>query len=78
MLGAALGLLKADTNVADGGSQDAKGYSLSLYGSYVPLENAYLDGIVNVGRNDYDSQRQHDRGRHAPPAAPTATSSPSR
>ena len=61
-VGAALGLLKADTNVTDGGSQDAKGYGLSLYGSYVPMENAYLDGIVNVGRNTYDSQRQQSAG----------------
>jgi len=65
VLGAALGLLKADTNIADGGSQDAKGYGLSLYGSYVPVDNAYLDAIVNVGRNTYDSQRQQTTGGFA-------------
>ncbi len=65
VLGAALGLLKADTNVTDGGSQDAKGYGLSLYGSYVPMENAYLDGIVNIGRNTYDSQRRQNAGDYA-------------
>jgi outer membrane autotransporter protein len=65
VLGAALGLLKADTNVADGGSQDAKGYSLSVYGSYVPVESAYIDGIVNVGHNKYDSQRQQTAGGSA-------------
>ena len=57
VLGAALGFLKADTDVANGGTQDAKGYSFSVYGSWVPAENAYVDGIVNVGRNTYDSQR---------------------
>jgi outer membrane autotransporter protein len=62
VLGAAVGFLKADTDVADGGSQDAKGYSLSLYGSWVPAENAYVDGILNFGRNDYDSTRQPAAG----------------
>ena len=66
VLGAALGLLKADTDLYQGqGSQDAKGYSFSLYGSYVPVANAYIDGIVNVGRNSYDSQRLQTVGGFA-------------
>ncbi len=65
VLGAALGLLRADTNVTDGGSQDAKGYSLSLYASYVPVENAYIDAIVNAGRNQYDGQRPLQAGGQA-------------
>ena len=66
VLGAALGLLKADTDLYAGmGSQDAKGYSLSLYGSYVPVANAYIDGIVNLGHNSYDSQRLQTAGSFA-------------
>ena len=57
--GASLGFSKADTDLdAGAGSQDAKGYSFSLYGSYVPQENAYVDGILTVGHNKYDSQRR--------------------
>ena len=59
VLGASLGFLKADTDLdAGAGTQNAKGYSFSLYGSYVPQENAYIDGILNVGHNKYDSNRQ--------------------
>jgi outer membrane autotransporter protein len=59
VLGASLGFLKADTDLdAGAGTQTAKGYSFSLYGSYVPQENAYVDGILNVGHNKYDSNRQ--------------------
>jgi outer membrane autotransporter protein len=58
VLGVALGYLRADTDLNGGaGSADADGYSVSLYGSYVPVQNAYIDGIVNFGHNKYDSQR---------------------
>ena len=66
VLGVSLGFLKADTDLdAGAGSQDAKGYSLSVYGSYVPTENAYIDGILNVGHNKYDSQRRETTGDFA-------------
>src|SRR5262249_36100853 len=59
LLGAALGLAKSDTHLNDGqGSQDTKGYSFSLFGSFVPVTNAYIDAIVNFGHTKYDSQRQ--------------------
>jgi outer membrane autotransporter protein len=59
VLGASVGFLKADTDLdAGAGTQSAKGYSFSLYGSYVPQQNAYIDGILNVGHNKYDSNRQ--------------------
>ena len=58
VLGAAVGLLRADSDLDDGlGNQNAKGYSVSLYGSYVPQENAYIDGILNLGHNKYDTRR---------------------
>ena len=56
MLGAGLGVLKADAHLYDSqGDQDAKGYSVSIYGSFVPIANAYIDGIVNIGHNLLDS-----------------------
>ena len=59
VLGASVGFVKADTDIdAGAGNQDAKGYSFSFYGSYVPTENAYIDGILNVGHNRYSSQRR--------------------
>ena len=59
VLGASVGFVKADTDLdAGGGNQNANGYSFSFYGSYVPTENAYIDGILNVGHNRYSSQRQ--------------------
>ena len=63
VLGAGLGLLKADANLYDSqGDQDAKGYSVSIYGSFVPIANAYIDGIVNIGHNSYDSSRTQSIG----------------
>ena len=63
VFGAALGLLRADTTVRDdGGTQDARGYSFSLYGSYSFAENGYLNLIGNVGRNDYDGNRNISSG----------------
>ena len=59
IVGAAVGYLKADTDLSDNvGNQDVKGYSFSLFGSLAPAENAYIDGIVNVGHNDYDNRRK--------------------
>ncbi len=58
VLGAAVGFLRGDADLdAGAGNQDAKGYSFTVYGTYVPIENAYIDGMVNVGHNRYDSQR---------------------
>ena len=58
VLGAALGALKSGTDLADNaGNQDASGYSVSLFASFVPTENGYVDAIVNFGRNSYDSKR---------------------
>jgi outer membrane lipase/esterase len=66
VLGASLGFSKADTDLdAGAGTQDAKGYSFSLYGSYVPQENAYIDGILTVGHNKYNSQRLQTDGTFA-------------
>jgi uncharacterized protein with beta-barrel porin domain len=63
VLGAALGLLRADATVRDdAGSQDAKGYSFSVYGSYNFADTGYINLIANVGRNDYDGSRNIGSG----------------
>jgi outer membrane lipase/esterase len=63
VLGAAVAFSKADTDLADGrGNQTAKGYGFSVFGSYVPIKNAYIDGILNLGHNKYDSQRNQILG----------------
>lgn len=59
VLGASVAFLRSDSDLNDGaGNQNAEGYGFSLFGSYVPIMNAYIDGIVNIGHNDYDGQRQ--------------------
>lgn len=63
VLGAAVGFMKADTTLdAGAGTQDADGYSVSLFGSLAPAESAYVDGILNVGRNNYDTERRSAGG----------------
>ncbi len=63
VLGGALGYLDSDTDlVQDGGRLDARGYSLSAYGSYT-LEKFYLDGVLSYGRNQYDLRRNIDLPR---------------
>jgi len=66
VLGLALGWLKADTDLNNSaGNQDAHGFADSLFGSYVPAENAYIDGILNFGHNSYDSSRSLRTGGNA-------------
>jgi outer membrane autotransporter protein len=61
--GASVGFLHADTDLdAGAGTQSARGYNFSLYGTYVPTQNAYIDGIVNLGHNKYSSQRLSPAG----------------
>ncbi len=66
VLGAAVAFPKADTDLDDsGGNQTAKGYGFSVFGTYVPTKNAYIDGILNVGHNKYDGQRKQILGGFA-------------
>jgi hypothetical protein len=59
VLGAALGLMKAKSGLADSvGDVEAKGYSFSVFGEYVPVENAYVDLTMNYGQNTYDTTRR--------------------
>ncbi len=60
VLGGALGYLDTDTDLdRDGGKLDARGTSLSAYGSYT-REKFYLDGVLGYGRNEYDLIRNID------------------
>lgn len=66
VVGAAVAFPKADTDLDNGnGNQTAKGYGFSVFGSFVPMKNGYVDGILNVGHNKYDSQRKQLLGGFA-------------
>ncbi len=63
VLGGAVGYLDTDTDLnLDGGELDARGYSLSVYGSYT-LEKLYFDGMLSYGSNRYDLIRHIDLPR---------------
>jgi outer membrane autotransporter protein len=59
VLGASLGLVKANADLDNNaGNQDTKGWSVSVFGEYVPVENAYIDLTLNYGQNKYDGVRR--------------------
>jgi outer membrane autotransporter protein len=59
VLGAAFGFVWADADLDNNaGSQNAKGWSISLYGEYVPVQDAYIDLAVTYGQNKYDGVRR--------------------
>ena len=59
VIGIAGGFMNAKTDLNDGGgSQGARGYSVSAYGSFVPTEGAYVDFIAHAGGNKYDTRRR--------------------
>jgi outer membrane autotransporter protein len=58
VVGAAIGFFKGDITLDGGaGDQNAKGASVSGWGSFMPLPGAYFDFTAHYGRNDYDSRR---------------------
>ncbi|MDQ5911040.1 MAG: hypothetical protein QG599_3137, partial [Pseudomonadota bacterium] len=58
VLGTALSYAVMDSDMDnEGGSLDATGYSLSLYGTYYRSDQFYVDGMINYGRYDYNQQR---------------------
>lgn len=61
VLGASVNFLRSDADLKQGtASQDAKGYGFTLFGSFVPAPNGYIDAIVNFGHNRYDGDRLDD------------------
>ncbi len=41
----------------DGSRSQAKGYSLAVYGSYLPSKNTFVEGLLGVGGIDFDNKR---------------------
>ena len=63
ILGASVNFIRSDSDIDQGtASEDAKGYGFTLFGSYVPAPNAYIDAIVNFGHNNYDGERRATNG----------------
>ncbi len=61
IVGVGVGMAKDITNIGTDGSRSvAKGYSLSVYGSYQPGGNAFLEGMLGIGTFDFDMQRYVD------------------
>ena len=59
VVGVALGLVKSTADLSSGTvNQDAKGWSVSAFGEYDPVENAYLNLTISYGQNKYDSVRR--------------------
>lgn len=59
IFGAALGYNNQDTDLAPGqGGVDASGYTLSAYGTYFRDNSWYTDGVITLGKNNYDMVRQ--------------------
>ncbi len=57
-LGFGVGLARDKTNVGlDGSKIQANGSSLALYGSYQPIDDFYLDGLLGIGTLNFDNQR---------------------
>jgi outer membrane autotransporter protein len=63
VIGAALGGLRSETDIGaidavyGPGDQTAKGYSGSLFAQWLPAQRLYVNGVLNVGRNEYDNRR---------------------
>jgi uncharacterized protein YhjY with autotransporter beta-barrel domain len=57
-LGAAIGISKSEVQISEkGGDMDATGLSLNLYGNHYIRDQWYIDGVIIVGSNQFDMQR---------------------
>jgi len=58
VIGAALGYAATDSDFsANGGNLDSTAHSASFYGSYYLREDAYIDWIATLGKNDFNARR---------------------
>ena len=67
VFGGALGLTNLDADidtfgsstnpVVNGGKVESDGFTLSGYGTYFVSDKYYIDGIISLGKNDYDITR---------------------
>ncbi|MCF6263463.1 MAG: autotransporter domain-containing protein [Xanthomonadales bacterium] len=56
--GFAIGYADNSVNIQGSrGQLETTGLTFTLYGSYYPTDNFYLDGSVNIGTNDYSQRR---------------------
>lgn len=56
--GLAIGYTDNSVNIqGNRGQLETTGLTFTLYGSYYPTDNFYLDGSVNIGTNDYSQRR---------------------
>jgi outer membrane autotransporter protein/uncharacterized repeat protein (TIGR01451 family) len=58
VFGGALGWNRFQSDLTDEGRLDTKGWTLTGYGSWYPLERWYLDGRASYGRLDFAMQRR--------------------
>ncbi|MEO8133966.1 MAG: autotransporter domain-containing protein [Betaproteobacteria bacterium] len=59
VVGVTAGFMNANADLADGGgSQSARGYSFSAFGSFTPMAGSYVDVIAHAGSNKYDTRRR--------------------
>lgn len=59
IIGGALSYGVADMEINhNGGGMDIDGVSATLYGSYYPTRNTYIDTIINLGINRFEMQRR--------------------
>jgi len=59
ILGAALGYTSQDTDLAGNqGSVEMRGLSLSGYASWYLKDSWYIDGVLSLGRNNFDNRRR--------------------
>lgn len=58
ILGASVGYAQGDADVGQANTKnESEGYSLSLYGSYSPKDNIYIDGLIGYGAIEHDMER---------------------
>jgi uncharacterized protein with beta-barrel porin domain len=59
VIGAAVGYTSQDTDLADDqGTVEMRGFSVSGYASWYLKDSWYVDGVVSLGRNDFDNRRR--------------------
>ncbi|MDH3325521.1 MAG: autotransporter outer membrane beta-barrel domain-containing protein [Gammaproteobacteria bacterium] len=57
-VGAALGVSKSDVQISEqGGEMNAAGLSLNVYLNQYLADQWYIDGVINIGNNTFDMQR---------------------
>jgi outer membrane autotransporter protein len=57
-LGIGVGYARSESEIgANGSSNDAEGSTIALYGSYMPMDNLFIDGMLGYGKVDQEYQR---------------------